>query len=171
MKKGIIKNHDIKYNYILLNFSEFIIMIQKNKLLRKSIEKLISVHRNRINFKIITLLYEALYEMEYEKNTFYFFIYKDNEIITSSRLIIDKKKNGFMNLVHTNINFRNLGFCKKNINKFLYLMKDYCKKIILHVEKNNISAIKCYLSVGFNYKKIKNNQSDFNTMIYRYKIL
>ena len=31
MKKGIIKNHDIKYNYILLNFSEFIEWIQKNK--------------------------------------------------------------------------------------------------------------------------------------------
>jgi ribosomal protein S18 acetylase RimI-like enzyme len=143
-------------------------MIQKNKLISKSIEKLISIHRNEKNFKIITLLYEALYEIESEKNTFYFFIYKDNEIITSSRLIIDKKKNGYMNMVHTNKNFRNLGFCKENIYKFLNLMKDCCKKIILHVEKNNISAIKCYLSVGFYYKKIKNNQSDLFTMIYLY---
>ena len=168
MKKGILKNNDIKYNYILLNFSEFIIWIQKNELIRKSIEKLISIHRNENKFKIITLLYEALNDMESEKNTFYFFIYKDDEIITSCRLIIDKKKNGYMNLVHTNKNFRNLGFCKKNIYKFLYLMKNNCKKIILHVESCNISAIKCYLSVGFNYKKIKNNQSDNYTMIYLY---
>ena len=72
MKKGILKNNDIKYNYILLNFSEFIIWIQKNELIRKSIEKLISIHRNENKFKIITLLYEALNDMESEKNTFYF---------------------------------------------------------------------------------------------------
>ena len=65
-----------------------------NKDILKSIENLMSIHRNQNIFNIITLIDEALTETN--KNTYYFFIYKDNEIITSCRLIVDKKNNAYI---------------------------------------------------------------------------
>jgi ribosomal protein S18 acetylase RimI-like enzyme len=73
-----------------------------------------------------------------------------------------------MNMVQTNINYRNLGFCKKNISKFISLMKDKCKNIILKVDKKNINAIKCYISSGFIFSKIY-KKLNFYKMIFYYK--
>jgi hypothetical protein len=166
--KGFIINKKIKYNYILLDLHNFVKWIQENKKIRKSIEKIISIHRDQVNFKIINLIYEAFEDIENNKNTYYFFIYKNNEIITSCRLIIDNKKNFYMNMVHTNINYRNLGFCKKNISKIISLMKYKCTKIILDVDKNNKNAIKCYISSGFIFSKINKKSNDYR-MIFYYK--
>ena len=82
---GILINNKIKYNYFLLNLFEFVKLIQNNKNIRKSIEKLISTHRNKNDFKIIDIIIEAYNEIEQNKNTYYFFIMNNtnDEIITS----------------------------------------------------------------------------------------
>jgi ribosomal protein S18 acetylase RimI-like enzyme len=164
MKRFII-NKNKKYNYILLNLHEFVEWIENNEGIRKSIENIVSMHRNQNNFNIVNLIYEAFEELKLKKNTYYFFIYKNNTIITSSRIIIDKKKNAYINMVHTNIKYRNLGFCKNNINKLLSLMENQYKKITLEVYKSNTSAIKCYMDCGFIFSKINKN-IDFYKMIY-----
>lgn len=163
--KGTLINKYIKYNYILLNLDEFVKWIKNNKEIRMSIENLLSIHRNQNDFKIIQLLNEAFEDIN--KNTYYFFIYKDNEIVTSSRLIIDNKKKAYMNMVHTNINYRNLGFCKKQIKKFIFLIKDKYKKIILHVDKINTYAIKCYIACEFKIKKTSDISKTIYEMIYK----
>ena len=68
-------------------------------------------------------------------------------------------------MVHTNIKYRNLGFCKKNMSKIIKLTNNKIKKYTLDVNKNNISAIKCYMSVGFNFSKINIKSEDYK-MIY-----
>ena len=163
--KGFITNKNKKYSYALLNLCEFFDFIEKNEKIRNSIEKIISIHRSQNNFNIINLIYEAFEELKLKKNTYYFFIYKGNTIITTSRLIIDKKKNAYINMVHTNIKYRNLGFCKRNIEKLLSIMDDKYKKITLEVLKSNTSAIKCYMECGFIFSRINKN-IDFYEMVY-----
>ena len=162
-KNGIITNNKIKYSYILLDLSNFVKWIEMNKDILKSIENLMSIHRNQNIFNIITLIDEALTETN--KNTYYFFIYKDNEIITSCRLIIDKKNNAYINMVHTNKNYRGQGLCNKNISKVIQLTNDKIKKYTLDVDKKNIYAIKCYKLVGFNFSK-NNKNLEYYRMFY-----
>ena len=140
-------------------------IIEKNDKIRDSIEKIISIHRNQNNFNIINLIYEAFSDLKLKKNTYYFFIYKDNDIITTSRIIIDKKKNAEINMIHTNSKYRNLGFCKRNIEKLLSLMKDNYKKITLEVDRKNTRAIKCYMECGFTFSRI-NKSIDYFEMEY-----
>jgi predicted GNAT family acetyltransferase len=161
--KGIIINKNKKYNYILLNLHQFVKWIENNKKIKKSIENIVSIHRQQNNFNIVDLIYEAFEELN--KNTYYFFIYKNNTIITSSRIIIDKKKNAYIDLVHTCDKYRNLGFCKKNIKKLLLLIKNKYKKVTLEINKSNTNAIKCYMDSGFTFSKINKNV-DFYRMIY-----
>ena len=169
MKKGIITNNKIKYKYLLLNFSNFVKLIQTNKYIQISIEKILSDHRNENDFNIITLINEAYIEEKNNKKTYYFFIYKDNEIITSCRLIVDNKNNAYINMVHTNINYRGQGLCKKNISKLIQLTNDKIKKYILDVNKKNINAINCYLSIGFTFSKI-NKKSEDHKMFFKNNI-
>lgn len=150
-KSGTLINNKIKYNYILLDLYQFIKWIKNNKIIRQSIEHLISIHRNENNFKIINLISEAFNEKN-TSNTYYFFIYKGNEIITSCRIIINNKNIAYINMVHTNIKYRNQGFCKKNLSKLLQLVE--CNKFVLDVDKNNKHAINCYMSIGFLFDKV-----------------
>lgn len=163
--KGFITHKNKKYFYALLTLREFFDMIEKNDKIRDSVEKIISIHRNQNNFNIVNLIYEAFSDLKMKKNTHYFFIYKDNDIITTSRIIIDNKKNAEINMVHTNSKYRNLGFCKRNIEKLLSLMKDNYKKITLEVDRKNTNAIKCYMECGFTFSRI-NKSIDYFEMEY-----
>ena len=163
-KKGIIINNKIKYYFILLNITNFVEFVQ-NKNIRISLEKLIAIHRSLNKFKIITLIDEAFQDIEKNKKTYYFFIYKDSEIITSCRLIVNTTNEAYINMVHTNINYRKQNFCKKNIIKLIKLTKNIIKQYVLHVDENNISAIKCYKSVGFNISKINKKLKEFEMIL------
>lgn len=164
-KKGTLINNKIKYSYILLNISNFVKWAQ-HKDIRTSFEKLMLIHHNYLyKFKIITLIDEAFEDLDKNKQTYYFFIYKDYEIITSCRLIVDKNNDAYINMVHTNINYRKQNFCKKNMTKVIQLTKNIIKKYVLHVDENNVGAVQCYKSVGFNVSKINTKLKELEMMI------
>ena len=75
-------------------------------------------------------------------------------MITSSRLIF-KNSIGYINFVYTNPKYRGHKMCQNNIK----LLVDLTTEIYnihtyeLHVEIDNVLAIKCYQNIGFVFIK------------------
>jgi RimJ/RimL family protein N-acetyltransferase len=136
------------YKYKLVNYDELVEWLTQNPKLKKSIETCISDLREHI-FKIENLKDEYI-----DKNTLYFFLYNNQEMIASSRLIYSKSF-GYINFVYTNPIYRNRKICQKNIKLLIQLTSDKYNIYTyeLDVETNNESAIKCYKKNGFIFVK------------------
>ena len=117
--------------------------------LTKSLEKSIGLLRNSNKFQIIGLIYEDL--RDHPSITQYFIIYKNDEIISTSR-IISSKKSAYINMVFTNPKYRGKKICQNNIQKLIKLTDNF-NTYELEVEPDNVPAIKCYESIGFKYVK------------------
>ena len=164
-KNNIIINK-IKYKYFLFNNYDLINQIKNNYLLIKSFQNVMIEHRNNPNFKIDTLIKEEE-KIDPEKVN-YFIIFKDNNLVSCVRLIYkNNSKSCYLNMIHTNKNYRNQGICKRTLRKLIHLTNNKFNKYELEVEENNIHAIKCYEKVGFMMdKKYKYNNIKVNLMIY-----
>ena len=134
-----------EYKYKLVNYKELIEWLIINPELKKSIETCIQDLRG-YPFKV-----EQLKKEEGEKDTLYFFIYNNQEMITSSRLFYFSDSFGYINFVYTNPKYRGHKMCQKNIKLLVQLTTDVhnIKIYELDVEIDNISAIKCYENNGF----------------------
>lgn len=155
-----------KYTYFLFNSNDLINLIKNNSLLIKSFQNIIIEHRNNPNFKINKLIEEEK-KIDPEKVN-YFIIFKDNNLVSCARLIYkNNSKSCYLNMIHTNKNYRKQGICKRTLRKLIHLTNNKFNKYILEVEENNIHAIKCYEKVGFMLdKKYKYNNIKVNLMIY-----
>ena len=134
-----------EYKYKLVNYDELVEWLAQNPKLKKSIETCISDLRN-YKFNI-----EQLKNEEGKKDTLYFFIYNNQEMITSSRLFYFSDSFAYINFVYTNPKYRNRKICQKNIKLLIQLTSDKYNIYTyeLDVETNNESAIKCYKKNGF----------------------
>jgi len=134
-----------EFKYKLVNYNELIEWLTINPELKKSIETCIQDLRG-YPFKV-----EQLKKEEKEKDTLYFFIYTQEEMITSSRLFYFSDSFGYINFVYTNPKYRGQKMCQKNIQLLVQLTTDVynIKTYELDVEIDNQSAIKCYESNGF----------------------
>jgi ribosomal protein S18 acetylase RimI-like enzyme len=101
---------------------------------------------------------------EQKKKVKYLIIYKNKDVLTTSRILYSGKK-GYINFVRTNKKFRGMGLCKRNIRKLISLSTKKLKlnKFTLNVERDNIYAIKCYQKIGF--ELLNSNESE-DKMIY-----
>jgi RimJ/RimL family protein N-acetyltransferase len=146
-------NKEVKINnefkYILVNYDELIEWLTINPELKKSIETCIQDLRGN-SFQVEQLKGEE----KIGKNTLYFFIYNNEEMIASSRLTYNNLF-GYINFVYTNPKYRGQKMCQKNIKLLIYLTTDVynIKTYELHVEIYNESAIKCYENNGFVFIK------------------
>jgi RimJ/RimL family protein N-acetyltransferase len=143
-----------EFKYILVNYDELIEWLTINPELKKSIETCIQDFRG-VSFKVEQLKEEEKSSIKLGKNTLYFFIYNNQEMISSSRLFYFSNSIGYINFVYTNPKYRGQKMCQKNIKLLIYLTSDlYNIKIYeLHVEIDNVSAIKCYENNGFVFIK------------------
>ena len=168
MKTTDIIINNKKYHYKLLTIFEFIIWLCKNKKIRRSIKKCLIMHRHPF-FKFKDLINEYNKNKEIGKETLFLFIYRKNEMITSSRFIY-KDTIGYINMVHTNVKYRLQGFCNHNIKLLLELTSKLVNKITLEVLQENNSAIKCYENNGFKIiKKIIDKKENLYDMLYEIK--
>jgi hypothetical protein len=121
------------------------------------------VHRpDDINFKYTKIINEDIQSFLFDKSiTYYQFIYNPEnfEIISIARgsiLSNPGSKVCMLSMVHTNSIYRNKQFCKKNINflvqnvNSIQSLNNFC----LYVNKDKVSAIKCYEKCGFNIIKL-----------------
>lgn len=164
--KNNININKIKYTYFLFNSNDLINLIKNNNLLIKSFQNIMIEHRNNPNFKIDLLIDEE--KKIHPEKVNYFIIFKDNNLVSCARLIYkNNSKSCYLNMIHTNKNYRNKGICKRTLDKLIILTNNKFNKYILEVEENNIHAIKCYEKVGFILdKKYKYNNINVNLMIY-----
>jgi ribosomal protein S18 acetylase RimI-like enzyme len=148
------------------NFGENKICLYKdlNKLnleLIKSIEDLVSIHRNNI-FTISKFLSELEYSNsnEYNKiinNSKISYIIDEGKVIAICRGVYKPYKNSvYISMVHVSESYRGKGLCNQVVNN---LIKSYngINYFNLSVLKNNIPAVKCYLKLGF---KITNEKEE-----------
>ena len=165
--KNNININKIKYTYFLFNSNDLINLIKNNSLLIKSFQNIMIEHRNNPNFKIDKLIEEE--RKIHPEKVNYFIIFKDNNLVSCARLIYkNNSKSCYLNMIHTNKNYRNQGICHKTLNKLIHLTNNKFNKYILEVEENNIYAIKCYEKVGFVLdKKYKYNNIKLNLMVYQ----
>jgi hypothetical protein len=157
--KGQIKVNDEIYKYKLFDIHEMIEIIKNHNKLALSLEECISILRGDKNFTILNIMLE---DIQYHPHkVLYFMIYKGHEVISTCRLIYNENsKTGYINMVFTNVKYRNKGVCQLNLEKMIALTK--LKMYELEVDIDNVSAIKCYEKIGFKIiKKIKNK---FNLM-------
>jgi RimJ/RimL family protein N-acetyltransferase len=138
-----------EFSYKLVTYDELVEWLSQNPKLKKSIETCISDLREH-KFNI-----EDLKDENIDKNTLYLFIYNNQEMIASSRLIYSNS-HGYINFVYINPIYRGRKICQENIKLLIQLTRyRYNIKIYeLDVKTNNISAIKCYENIGF--RVIKN---------------
>ena len=147
-----------KYNYFFGNLYQLTDIFKLNIKLTQSFNTILALHRNVESFNYSRILFDEDLQ-EYYKNkseSYYFIIYDKNNIVTTSRIIINKN-NGYINMVHTNIKYRGHGFCNKNISKLISITN--VKQYTLNVLINNEHAVKCYLSCGFTI--IKMNKQEY----------
>jgi ribosomal protein S18 acetylase RimI-like enzyme len=162
MNQNIIEINKRKYNYKLFDTNELIELLRHNKTFIKSLEDTIKIYRNDNKFIITHLISEYIIS-DPNSMTKYSVIYKKNVIVSTSRIIYNKKS-GYINLVYVNPEYRGQKICQNHIQHLIKLTN--LTKYELHVLKDNISALKCYENIGF--KKIKD--VEHNTYLMRLKI-
>jgi len=156
------------------NFGENKICLYKdlNKLnleLIKSIEDLVSIHRNNPNnsdhiyvFTMSKFFSELKYSNsnEYNKiinNSKIAYIIDEGKVIAICRGVYKPYKNSvYISMVHVSESYRGKGLCNQVMNN---LIKSYkgINYFDLNVLKNNTPAIKCYSRLGF---KITNEKEE-----------
>ena len=144
----------IKYNFIFCDTFRLLVFLRWNINYEKSLTKIMKLHRSK-HFNILDFVIENYLYNEKNKKVQYLIIFNDNEILSISRLIF-KNKLGYINAVHTNIDFRRKKLCFRNITKLIKLGNKLfdINKFELDVDVDNIPAIKCYKKCGFKiYKK------------------
>jgi ribosomal protein S18 acetylase RimI-like enzyme len=154
-----IKINKKKYQYTILDPYQLIKLIREKSKLIIAFEETIKIYRDEPNFTILNLLREYI-NSDPATETKYSIIHKKKIIISTARFIYDKNKT-YINLVYTNPDYRGLKICQNHIRHFINLHntnnKDN-KTYELHVDINNIPAIKCYENIGFeNISKNKDN--------------
>jgi RimJ/RimL family protein N-acetyltransferase len=152
--KGQIKIQDEICKYKLFDIHEIIEIIKNHNKLALSLEECIGLLRGEKNFTILNIILE---DIQYHPHkVLYFMIYKGHEVIGTSRLIFNENsKTGYINMIFTNVKYKNKHVCQLNLEKIIALTK--LKMYELEVDIENVSAIKCYENVGFKIiKKIKN---------------
>ena len=155
-----------KYKYVFLGSLNLFDFMNKNKKLIKSFIKVAQDnYKKKSNFGLVSLLILDEIYTKQNKKVMYLVIFKDNNILTTSRILYSGKK-GYINFVRTNKKFRGMGMCKRNMKKLIYLSinKLGLNKFSLNVEIDNIYAIKCYEKIGF---KITSSNNSEHKMIYK----
>jgi len=157
-KKSSIIIKTIKYKLIFCDTQALLIFIQSNVNYKKSLIEIMKKGTDKY-FDILNLVIKNYSETETsKKNVKYLLIYNNEEILTISRVIYDKKK-GYIDAVNTNKNFRGNKLCQRSIKKLITLTYDIfnVKIFELEVDVDNIPAIKCYKNCGFNIMKQYND--------------
>ena len=155
----------IRYKFIFVNSIELLNFMEKNSLLQKSFIKVAEDnYKMKSSFSLNHLIMTENFYKKKSKKIMYFLIFNDSHILTTSRIIYSNK-NGYINFVRTNRNFRKIGLCYRNIKKLIELSNNKLNihSFSLEVEKDNIAAIKCYQKNGFKIDK-KNDDSYILTL-------
>lgn len=155
--KGQIKVKDDILKYKLFDIHELIEIIKNHNKLALSLEECIGLLRGEKNFTILNIILE---DITYHPNqVLYFMIYKGHEVISTNRLIYNEKANaGYINMIFTNLKYKNKDIPRLNIEKLISLTK--LKMYELEINNENISTIKCYESIGFKTIKKINNKNN-----------
>ena len=147
-----------KYKYIFCDIAGLIEFFKLDLRIIPNFESIIKAHRpNDIDFKYTKIINEDIQVYLYEKAiTYYQIIYnpENYEFVSISRGMCMNKPDSkicMLSMVHTNSLYRNQKFCQKNINYLIQNVNsiESLDKFALYVEKDNVSAIKCYEKCGF----------------------
>lgn len=126
-------------------------IIHNNKLIYE-IEKIMSEHRDCEQFHIKDFLYENESNKYNSGRAYIIILIKNNTICGIARAEIVINGNVYVSAVNIREKFRGHGLCKIMLRKLInFLQKKSYQIIKLHVESNNIGAIKCYNAIGFNF--------------------
>lgn len=165
----ILTHNKTKYKYIFCNIHGLIDFFKKDFKIIANFESIMKDHRpHDQDFKYTKILHEDIQSVLYENTTTYYqFIYDPRtlEFITIIRgMILDTLISlvCMISMVHTNSAYRNQKFCQKNIKLFMSNVNstisnkksDQIEKFCLYVDKDNVSAIKCYEKCSFKIIKL-----------------
>ena len=134
----------------------------------KSIEDLVSIHRNNPKYlPYVFTMSKFFSELKYSNSNEY------NKIINNSKIsyIIDNgkviaicrgvykpyKNSVYISMVHVSESYRGKGLCNQVLGN---LIKSYkgINYFDLEVEKNNVPAVKCYSKLGFKIEEEKEEE-------------
>lgn len=149
------------YHILFMQFDDFMEYIQNNNL--NKFEQILKNHRNNMKSNLKDIINEHNIHIKNNNNndTFIASILFDKELVGFGRLnYIHDKNEGYINMINVESSHRGKGLCKILMKK---IIDEACKlklnKLILEVDINNYSAIKCYESVGFTtIKEIKTDK-------------
>ena len=137
--------------YVYCDVQYLINIFKEHKILFDNYNELLKMHRPQDTtvdfFKVIR---EEV--TKYHVNgslTYYQLIYdpENFDVICILRCIVNTEHESYINMVHTNVLYRNMKYCQKSLSLFMKYVQP--KIVSLYVDKTNIPAIKCYESVGF----------------------
>lgn len=163
-----ISHKNKKYKYIFCDIIGLINFFKSDKLFVTNFEKLLQDRRDE-NFKYTEIINENIKDYWLDKTqTYYQIIWNpaNLDLITVVRAKLLKKDNTnqfILSMVETNIQYRNLQFCQKNISMLKKNLQSInpikpINKFILYVIKDNIPAIKCYEKCGFTIIELIKNK-------------
>jgi hypothetical protein len=165
-----ISHKNKKYKYIFCDINGLINFFKSDILFVTNFEKLLQDSRDE-NFKYTEIINENINTYWLEKaQTYYQIIWNPSnlDLITIVRAKVLKKKDNntkecILSMVNTNIQYRNLQFCQKNISMLKKNLQSInpikpINKFILYVIKDNIPGIKCYEKCGFTIIELIKNK-------------
>lgn len=150
-------------NVQYMSMKDFICKAANDKHVRDEFEEILNDHRNSHNGTILNIVDEYFESKKSNPNSETNIIYLtyENKIIAIGRIIYELK--GYINMINVNKNMRGNKICNFLIEKIIKMTKKYynINEYLLHVEKNNIPAIKCYESIGFKITRSNNEYNEF----------
>ena len=146
---------NVKYQYILCSTVKLFAFLRNHQNLKQSFLGLMVQHRNQ-RFDLTDFAMEEYLYSNQNKKIKYCVIFNSNHIVSTLRIIYnaDAKENGYLNLVHTNESFRGRKLCTTNLQIIVKFAKHFnLSTLLLNVNNDNDTAIKCYTRCGFTLLK------------------
>jgi len=151
-KDGTVRIGDAEYQTKLFTIRGLLHIIRHEKEFAKRLEKAIQTYRGHDEFRLGYLVLEYL-DDEPDAETLILVLSdpsKGDAIVSTCRLSYTlAKQSGYINLVYTSEEFRGKRICQHTIGHLIETTKHGLVRYVLHVDKSNAAAIKCYEKNGF----------------------
>ena len=95
-------------NYIFLNPTDLYSFIDKKNLKKSFIKVVRDYYQRKTSFRLDNIIEHHNFNKKRRKKVMYLIIFKGNSVLTTSRIIYSGK-NGYVNFIRTNRNYRGVG--------------------------------------------------------------
>ena len=155
LKQSKITVAEEPYLYLLCDTIGLLKFMNQNGRYKKSLIDVMTTHRGNPRnpnwrFELTSFVLEAYNQEKKKKEVMYSMILGQDEVASLARIGYGKHE-GYIDAVHTNVNFRGKKLCQKNLNRLLDIMYQRFEidTVTLNVVIDNAPAIKCYKNCGF----------------------